>query len=107
MKGGGGDHIWTWILIWGALFRDSFSIFGQDLKTYHYVMLNLSSPRMPEIDGTLGFFLIKKKTRRPKQLMKKIEHIPKTNILNFGPIDRHDKKIDTSKNSNYFLIIYQ
>ncbi len=50
--GEGGDHIWTWILIWGAFFGDTFSIFGQDLKTYHHVMLNLSSPPMPTIDGT-------------------------------------------------------
>jgi hypothetical protein len=40
----------------GGLFWVSFSIFGQDLETYHHVMLNLSSPRMPAIDGTIGFF---------------------------------------------------
>jgi hypothetical protein len=32
-----------------------------------------------------------------------MEHIAKTNILNFGPIHKHDKKIGTSKNSNHFL----
>lgn len=63
--GGGGDDIWTWILIGGGrgFFWDSFSIFGQDLKTYHHVMLNLSFPRMPTIDGTLGFFYFKKNSK--------------------------------------------
>jgi hypothetical protein len=39
----GGPHLDLDFNLGGAFFWDSFSILGQDLKTYHHVMLNLSS----------------------------------------------------------------